>query len=83
MNIGLECTYCGHKWEVTAYSKASIESMVCTKCKDSHLKVRDLATSKIDAYKGCPPFPEKKITLDSPMWKDFIGVDFGFAPGVD
>jgi NAD-dependent SIR2 family protein deacetylase len=59
MRVELECTYCGHKWEKTAYNKESIESEVCPHCKDSTLKVRDLSTSKVDYYKGSPPFPTR------------------------
>lgn len=60
MDIELECTYCGHKWEKTIYNKSSIESERCPKCKDASLKVRDLAKTKVDYYKGSPPFPPGK-----------------------
>jgi len=92
MKIELECTYCGKKWEATAYNKQMIEAMSCSKCGDSNLKVRDRAVSKIDTYttkettvskvdyyQGCPPFPPKKL---EPDWT-YMGMDYGFAPGVD
>ena len=59
IEIQLECTYCGNKWNATAWSKVEIDSMICSKCKDSRLVVRD-RTSKVDYYQGSPPFPEKK-----------------------
>lgn len=65
MTLDLECMYCGHKWEKTAYDRRSIESATCPKCKDSNLKVRDRDTSKVDYYKGSPPFPPKPIKLDT------------------
>jgi hypothetical protein len=78
--------YCGHKWDKVVYNKQSIEDEKC-RCGDSNLKVRDLSVAKIDAYKGCPPFPPKKVDLND--W-NYIGVDhayiptdYAFAPGVD
>jgi DNA-directed RNA polymerase subunit RPC12/RpoP len=60
MDIGLECTYCGHKWEKTFYNKHSIEAERCPRCKDASLKVKDLAKTKVDYYQDSPPFPPKK-----------------------
>lgn len=72
MKVQLECMYCGHKWVEEVYNKSSIDSKTCTKgnCGDSNLIVRDLNASKIDAYKGCPPFPEPKKRTG---W--FMGMD--------
>lgn len=84
MTVELECTYCGHKWEKTVYNKQSIENEKCPHCGDSTLKVRDASTSKIDAYKGSPPFPPKRDT-DWTFKKDdglVFGIDFAF-PGAD
>lgn len=65
MRVELECTYCGKKWEKIAYNKQSIESEVCSRCKDTNLKVRDLDTTKVDYYQGCPPFPSKDSKDDA------------------
>lgn len=75
MNLIIECTYCGHKWEKPVYNKQSIEEEKCVRCGDSNLKVRDASVSKIDAYKGCPAFPPKKINLND--W-NMVGVDYAF-----
>ena len=79
MTVELECMYCAHRWEKTVYNKQSIEAEVCPRCGDSSLKVRDATTSKIDAYKGCPPFPPKK--KEPPDWT-FMGADHAFQ-GLD
>jgi transcription elongation factor Elf1 len=60
VNILFECTYCGHRWEEEIWNQSRIESTKCSKCGDSKLKAKDAAVAKIDGYKGCPPFPEKK-----------------------
>ncbi len=59
MMVQLECTYCGKIWKAYAHTKAAIEAMNCTRCGDTSLKITNLEDSKIDYYKGCPPFPEK------------------------
>lgn len=79
MNVELECAYCGYKWDKTAYNKSSIESEKCPHCGDTNLKVRDANVAKIDAYKGCPPFPPKR---GEPDWS-FRGADFAFAGADD
>lgn len=58
MKISLECTYCGHIWVETVYNQHSMDGKSCSNgnCKHKELKVRDLS-SKIDYYKGSPPFP--------------------------
>lgn len=78
MKVQLECMYCGNKWDKIAHTKQSIESETCPKCNDSSLKVRDHQASKIDTYKGCPPFLPKK--REDPDWT-FMGMDLAF--GVD
>jgi hypothetical protein len=78
VNLIIECTYCGHKWEKAVYNKQSIEDEKCVRCGDSNLKVRDASVSKVDAYKGCPAFPQKKITLND--W-NMVGADFAFGEG--
>jgi 5-methylcytosine-specific restriction endonuclease McrA len=65
MKLEFECTYCGHKWNKTAYDKQSVEDEKCPKCKDLTLKVRDVQVSKIDYYQGSPPFPAKDTKFDS------------------
>lgn len=71
MKVSIECTYCGYKWEETIYNRASLEDKVCPNgnCKDRNLKVKD-ATSKVDYYKGCPPFP---IVFDDRGWPYNMG----------
>jgi hypothetical protein len=73
--VELECMYCGHKWEQTVYNKQTVENSWCPKCKDSNLKVRDLAAAKIDTYAGSPPFPPKPEKKGPPDWS--FGMDFG------
>lgn len=62
MNVELECTYCGHKWIKDVYNQHAVLHESCPRCKDSNLKARDLNKSKVDYYKGCPPFETKPTT---------------------
>jgi len=71
LEIQIECTYCGNKWNATSWSKTEIDSMICPKCKDSRLIVRD-RTSKVDYYQGSPPFPPKKQD-DFPWGMHYLG----------
>lgn len=75
MTVELECMYCGHKWEQVVYNKQTVENATCPKCKDSNLKVRDIAAAKIDTYVGSPPFPPKPEKKVPPDWS--FGMDFG------
>lgn len=61
MTLDLECTYCGFKWQKEVYAYQTTDQLKCENgnCKDSNLKIRDLSKTKIDTYKGCPPFPKK------------------------
>lgn len=62
MIIELECTYCGHIWQKQVYNTSGSEAMRCINgnCNDYRLKVKDVNKSKVDYYKGSPPFPPKK-----------------------
>jgi hypothetical protein len=65
--FGLSCRYCGFYWEVN-YNPS--DKIYCLKCRDSHVKVINISTDKVDYYIGCPPF-EKKIEEDPDKW--YIG----------
>lgn len=49
MTIYFECNYCGHKWKETHYYDPSPGSIVCTKCKDSNVKVK-ASSPTVDFY---------------------------------
>jgi uncharacterized Zn finger protein len=72
----ITCTYCGDDWGTFHVTK---EKLKCYKCGDINVKIQDLKSAKIDAYKGCPPFPEKvkaeikKLSLVG----DIIEPDYG------
>lgn len=72
MRILFECTYCGNRWEDEVWNQSRIESTRCPKCGDKKLKVKDANTAKIDTYKGCPPFPEKKRKYDDDDGYDYL-----------
>jgi len=68
MEVEIECLYCGHKWTKTVFNKAFLDTEKCPDCRDTNLKIRDIATAKIDAYKGCPPFPQKETYHKGYPW---------------
>lgn len=51
------CEYCNFSWEVNYVTK---DRIFCTVCNDPNLRIIDLASTKIDYYQGCPPFPKDK-----------------------
>lgn len=54
----IECLYCGKRWEdmITSYRQPQ-----CSDCKEKKmLKIRLVDESKVDYYKGSPPFPKKE-----------------------
>jgi len=53
----LECTYCGHNWEEAKLFYAPS----CSRCGDKKIKVKELASKKIDYYEGCPPFSNNEL----------------------
>lgn len=70
MRISLECSYCGHIWEETLYSRESLIDKTCMNgdCRHKPLIVKDL-TSKIDYYEGSPPFP---VQVDLNKLKEWL-----------
>lgn len=56
MIIHITCNYCDFKWEKNIYTRDSVSSEVCPKCKDTNLKVKDAKQDKIDYYEGSPAF---------------------------
>lgn len=69
MQVRLECTYCGHSWERSVYTKGVVAGLSCMVCNDSRLKAREINDAKVDTYQGCPPFPEKppeKVEKEEP-----------------
>lgn len=48
------CKYCNYSWEVNYIPQQDI---YCAVCNDKNIRVRDVS-ERVDAYKGCPPFPE-------------------------
>ncbi len=60
MILEIECLYCGYKWERNVYMRTSMDNEKCLKCKDSHLKVRDMNDVKVNYYLGSPDFPSDK-----------------------
>ncbi len=69
------CNYCDHSWRKQVYSAESADKK-CLKCDDRNLVVKELDKYRVDAYQGCPEFPEKKkeeITLE-----DHTGFPFYF-----
>jgi Zn finger protein HypA/HybF involved in hydrogenase expression len=46
----LECTYCGHIWGEDWVGTHSV--IVCPKCKDRKIRVKDNRNSKVDYYAG-------------------------------
>lgn len=65
MIINLTCLYCNHTWDRYLASKeAASKDFHCLKCKDSNVEIRESKTTKVDYYKGSPPFPQSKETLD-------------------
>lgn len=78
MRLALECMYCGHKWRDSVFTKQSVESKKCPICHDSHIKVKDINTDKVDYYAGSPPFPPKHVEFDHNPFADYVGgVDYG------
>lgn len=69
MDIKLTCTYCDHETVKQVYSIHDLDNETCNKCGDRNLVIKDLAKTKIDTYRGSPPFVEKKdeeiVTIDS------------------
>lgn len=60
MEIHCECIYCGYTWNVMVTSRDEPPTMCAkTGCRDRNIKYVEWAKIKIDAYKGCPPFPPK------------------------
>lgn len=56
------CMYCDYKWEKNIYTTQYANSLICPRCKDSFVKVRDVDDDKkADYYKGCPDFLEEKL----------------------
>lgn len=51
----LICTYCGNSWEIN-YTPQEI--IYCGKCQDSGIRVKNIASERIDYYAGSPPFEE-------------------------
>jgi len=60
MDIEITCKYCNYKKVKVVYNQNSLIDDKCDKCGDTNLEIRDLSKTKIDGYKGCKPFPEKK-----------------------
>lgn len=59
MIFQFECCYCGYKYTRELFSRASIEAEKCSRCNDTTMKYKEYAEdSKVDYYKGCPPFPD-------------------------
>lgn len=56
--IRLICLYCDHSMDID-YQPS--EFTVCGKCGDYNLRMVDLKKSKIDYYRGSPPFPDKPV----------------------
>lgn len=67
MEVKIICQYCDHKIVKFIYDVKSVSNMVCEKCKDPNLVAKELSSTKVDAYVGCPPFPEKKEEVN-PYW---------------
>lgn len=60
MIFQLTCTYCGFIWQKGFYNESALKSTACVKCKDRHIRARNLDDARIDSYIGCPDFPEEK-----------------------
>lgn len=61
MEVDLTCTYCDHKWITFVATKRLLNDLICPKCGDASLKVKNTAEIvKIDYYQGSPPFPDGK-----------------------
>lgn len=64
------CKYCDHRWRKTAIYPPSVKSNIkCSRCSDKNFRVVEISSTRIDtyveykpdridAYAGCPPFPE-------------------------
>lgn len=65
----LTCEYCGHIWKI---DYIPTEYTWCEKCKDHHIKVKDLSKHQIDYYQGSPAFEEKtkEIILEEKLEDD-------------
>ena len=70
MQIELTCQYCNFKDIKDVYNPESLKNECCRKCGDRNVELRDLSATKIDAYKGCPPFPPKEVKKDIDKYED-------------
>lgn len=53
----LICQYCGKNWEINYDPKSKL---YCVDCRDSNIRVKVIATDRVDYYIGCPPFRDKE-----------------------
>lgn len=59
MDLFFVCRYCNFSWRKKVYTAENADKK-CLKCNDKNLIVKKLDEYRVDAYQGCPPFPEKK-----------------------
>ena len=52
----LICQYCNNTWQVNYIGKDPVR---CGICKDSNIRVIDLARDRADYYIGCPAFEDE------------------------
>lgn len=64
MKVQFTCRYCNHKWREDIYT-SSVSNKKCEKCRDTNLDMVELDKYRIDGYVGCPPFEEKKKSIEN------------------
>lgn len=79
MRVKLTCHYCGTQCEREISSQRELEDSACRICDQKEFSVKDITYSKVDYYKGCPPFPAKEKAKDIPdfAYGRYAGMDLG------